>query len=55
MATIVVETGTGSETSNSYVSEADLATYAADRGVTLTGTAAVLITNFCNLVSAAVK
>lgn len=43
MATIVVETGTSSETANSYVSEADLATYAADRGVTLTGTAAVLI------------
>ena len=43
MATIVVETGTSSETANSYVSEADLATYAADRGVTLTGTPAVLI------------
>jgi len=43
MATIVVETGTGSTTANSYVSEADLATYASDRGITLTGTAAVLI------------
>ena len=43
MATIVVETGTGLTTANSYVSEADLATYASDRGITLTGTAAVLI------------
>ena len=44
MATIVVETGAGLTNSNSYVSEADLATYAGDRGVTLTGTAAVLLT-----------
>lgn len=43
MATIIVETGAGLTNSNSYVSEADLATYAADRGVTVTGTAAVLI------------
>ena len=43
MATIVVETGSGSTTANSYVSEADLATYAADRGLTVTGTAAVLL------------
>ena len=43
MATIVVETGAGLTNSNSYVSEADLATYAGDRGVTLTGTAAVLL------------
>ena len=43
MATIVVETGSGLTNSNSYVSGADLATYAGDRGVTLTGTAAVLL------------
>jgi hypothetical protein len=43
MATIVVETGTGSASANSYVSEAELATYAADRGITVTGTAAVLL------------
>lgn len=43
MATIVVETGTGSTIANSYVSEADLATYATDRGITLTGTPSVLI------------
>ena len=37
MATIVVEDGTGTNAAaNSYVSEADLTTYAADRGVTLT-------------------
>jgi hypothetical protein len=43
MATIIVETGAGLTNSNSYVSEADLATYASDRGITITGTAAVLI------------
>ena len=43
MATIIVETGAGLTNSNSYVSEADLATYATDRGITITGTAAVLI------------
>jgi len=43
MATIVVETGTGSASSNSYVSEAELATYASDRGITVTGTANVLL------------
>jgi hypothetical protein len=43
MATIVVETGTGSATANSYVSEADLTTYATDRGVTLSGDTAVLL------------
>ena len=43
MATIVVETGAGLTNSNSYVSESDLATYAADRGVTISGTAAVLL------------
>ena len=43
MATIIVETGAGLTNSNSYVSESDLATYATDRGITITGTAAVLI------------
>jgi len=43
MATIVVETGTGSASSNSYVSEAELSTYAVDRGITVTGTAALLL------------
>jgi hypothetical protein len=43
MATIVVEDGTGLANSNSYASEAQLATYAADRNVTVTGTAAVLL------------
>ena len=43
MATIVVETGSGSSTSNSYVSAAELATYAADRGITVTGTANLLL------------
>lgn len=37
-ATIVVEDGTGKTDSNSYVSTADLDTYATDRGVTITGT-----------------
>jgi hypothetical protein len=43
MATIIVETGAGLTNSNSYVSEADLTTYATDRGITISGTAAVLI------------
>lgn len=43
MATIVVEDGTGLSNSNSYLSEADLNTYATDRGVTLTGTPAILL------------
>ncbi len=43
MATIVVETGAGLINSNSYVSASDLSTYAADRGITLTGTSSVLI------------
>ena len=43
MATIVVEDGSGLTNSNSYLSEADLSTYAADRGVTLAGTPAVLL------------
>lgn len=43
MATIVVEDGTGKTNSNSYVSESDFGTYATDRGVTISGTAAVLL------------
>lgn len=44
MATIIVEDGTGDNlNANSYVSEADLSTYASDRGITITGTPAVLL------------
>jgi hypothetical protein len=43
MATIVVETGSGSATANSYVSEAELTAYAADRGITVTGTKSELL------------
>lgn len=43
MVAIVVETGTGASNSNSYVSEADLTTYATDRGITIAGTNADLI------------
>ena len=43
MATIVVEDGTGLETSNSYISAADCTTYATDRGVTLAGTVADML------------
>lgn len=43
MATIVQEDGTGKANSNSYLTEAELTTYATDRGLTLTGTAAVLL------------
>ena len=42
-ATIIVEDGTGKTDSNSYVSEADLATYGTNRGVTISGTAADLL------------
>jgi Putative DnaT-like ssDNA binding protein len=37
MATIIKETGVGSTSSNSYVSEADLTAYIGQRGVTLGG------------------
>lgn len=41
---IIVEDGTGDNpAANSYVSESDLSTYAADRGVTITGTPAALL------------
>ena len=43
MATIIVEDGTGLTNSNSYISEAALTTYATDRGVTISGTNAVLL------------
>lgn len=43
MATIVIEDGTAKTNSNSYVTEAEVTTYASDRGITLTATEAVLI------------
>lgn len=43
MATIIVEDGTGLTNSNSYVSEANLVIYAADRGKTITGIQADLL------------
>lgn len=43
MATITVETGTGSASSNSYISTTDFETYAADRGIDLVGTSADLL------------
>lgn len=43
MATIVVEDGTVVTGANSYISEADLTTYATDRGVTIAGTKADLL------------
>jgi len=43
MATIIVEDGTQISGANSYVSAADFATYAADRGVTVTGTDTILL------------
>jgi len=36
MAVLVIEDGSGKANSNSYVTEAELTTYATDRGVTLT-------------------
>ena len=42
MAT-VVETGVGLTNSNSYISDADFAAYAASMGVTVSGTAAILL------------
>jgi hypothetical protein len=43
MTTIVVEDGSIVASANSYVSAADLSTYATDRGITINGTAAVLL------------
>ena len=43
MATIIVENGSIVTGANSYVTEAELATYASDRGITISGTEAVLI------------
>lgn len=43
MATIVVEDGSEVTGANSYISEAGLTTYATDRGVTISGTTAVLL------------
>ena len=43
MATIIAEDGTGLANSNSYATEAELTTYATDRGITIAGTTAVLL------------
>jgi hypothetical protein len=43
MATIIVEDGTVVSGANSYASEAELTTYAADRGITLTAATDVLL------------
>jgi len=43
MATIIIEDGTVVPGANSYASEAELTTYAADRGVTLTAATDVLL------------
>lgn len=43
MATIIVEDGSIVSGANSYISEADLATYAADRGITIEGIPADII------------
>lgn len=43
MAAIIIEDGTGKTDSNSYASEAELTTYAADRGITITGTNNILL------------
>lgn len=43
MATIIVEDGSRVSGANSYISEAELNTYATDRGITIAGTDAVLL------------
>ncbi len=43
MAAIVVEDGTLVSGANSYISEAELTTYATDRGVTISGTNNILL------------
>ena len=43
MATIIVEDGSVVAGANSYVTEAELTTYAADRGITLTAATDVLL------------
>lgn len=43
MATIIVETGSIVAGANSYVSSAELTTYATDRGITLTGDLTALL------------
>ena len=43
MATIIIEDGTVVSGANSYVTEAELTTYAADRGITLTAATDVLL------------
>lgn len=43
MATIIVEDGSQVAGANSYITESELVTYAADRGVTLSGDTSVLL------------
>ena len=43
MASIIVEDGSLVTGANSYISEADLTTYATDRGIVITGTNSILI------------
>lgn len=43
MATIIVENGTAVVGANSYVTAAELTTYATDRGVTISGTNEILL------------
>lgn len=45
MATIVVEDGSIVASANSYVTEAELTTFATDRGITISGTNADLLIN----------
>ena len=40
---IIIEDGSLVANANSYATEAEMATYAADRGVTITGTSAILL------------
>lgn len=43
MATIIIEDGTGKTNANSYATESNLSTYAADRGITIAGTNSQLL------------
>ncbi len=43
MASIIVEDGSIVVNANSYVSEAELTTYASDRGITISGTKSILL------------
>lgn len=52
MATIVVEDGTVVSGANSYVTEAELTAFIADRGKSLTGTTAVLLIQAMDFIEA---